>query len=322
LFEYAEKGWSDAEAARVSGSKQPEGDSWERIGDRMHAAKVALQEASKLPTKCPHYYFVKQKLVRTPNSALLKEASAFEPTYYYYYRMQALLLHLDSEVDPDAAEKFADDVASQIGGDQGAIAYYEIAATLNGSAAAHAWPMAKLSWSKEQQGYAAMEKDYGTSVFKANQMAYLAVRAQDTETAKKLLAQVGDKWAPEVWGTKESFAYANAAAMMPAEIATLLQTATANQKTPEGQQYYKAVMDALKHNYGSALKDCLQLSIQHRESFDLLFEIGGDGNVQAVKAWPETKLGACLSPLLLSAKLVTPPKASFWLNIPFHLQDR
>jgi hypothetical protein len=42
LFEYAEKGWSDAEAARVSGSKQPEGDSWERIGDRMHAAKVAL----------------------------------------------------------------------------------------------------------------------------------------------------------------------------------------------------------------------------------------------------------------------------------------
>jgi hypothetical protein len=153
-------------------------------------------------------------------------------------------------------------------------------------------------------------------------MAYLAVRAQDTETTKKVFAQVGDKWAPEIWGTKESFAYANAAAMMPAEIATLLQTAAANQKTSEGQQYYKAVMDVFKRNYGSVFKDCLQPLVQHPESFDLLFEIGGDGNVQAVKAWPETKLGACLSPLLLNAKLVTPPKASFWLDIPFHLQDR
>lgn len=322
LFEYTEKGRFDQEAAGRAGQQTEESVGWEQIASRAHAAKIALQAASQLQAKCPHLYFVKQEIVRKPNAALLKEAQAFEPAYYYYYRMQALLLRLDSDVAPDAADKFADEVSSRIGGDEGLIAYYEIAATLNAAPDYNLWPMAKLSWPRVLQGYTAMEKRYGTSIFKANQMALLAVRAQDIGTAKRMFAVVGDKWASEIWGTRDLFASWRAWAAAPPEVASMLSSASANQSTAEGQQYNKVVWDALRRNYGMAYKSCKEpLGQERTESFDLLIEVSGDGSIQVARSWPQTELGDCFAPQLLNGKIAAPPKPSFWVSVPFHFQQ-
>src|SRR5262249_31759154 len=227
---------------------------------------------------------------------LLREAQAFEPDYYYFYRMHALLLQISQDPELGTAEKFADAISDQIGGVQGSIVYYEIAAALNAGVASSQWPKANLSWDKVQRGYAELRSQYGTSVYKANQMAFLALHELDMSTAEPLFAFVGDKWDRETWGSRKSFESMRDLAMAPAEISALRKVASANQKTAEGQQYYKVFHDEIVRNYASTYSRCAKpLGADISGSFDLLLRIGGDGEIQEVKPWPLTKLSTCLA---------------------------
>lgn len=68
---------------------------WKLFDQRIEKAKETLEEASKLKTKCPHWYSVMQTVALaegwslTRTTALLDEALAFEPDYQYYYRDHA-----------------------------------------------------------------------------------------------------------------------------------------------------------------------------------------------------------------------------------------
>lgn len=319
-FEYSQKLSVQAEAAQGQETPEAEEERWETVNERVHAAKLALRNASKLSAKCPHFYFVKQKLVGEPNEALLREAQAFEPDYYYFYRMHALFLQISQDPELGAAEKFADAISDQIGGVQGSIVYYEIAAALNAGMASWQWPKANLSWDKVQRGYADLKSQYGTSVFKANQMAFLALRESDMAAAEPLFAFVGDQWDRETWGYRKSFENVRRWVMAPAEISTLRKVASANQKTTQGQQYYKPLHDELERNYASTYTRCAKpLGADLGGSFDLLLRIGGDGEIQEVKPWPLTNLSTCLAGAMAKGKVTAPPAPSYWLRIPFQL---
>src|SRR5215469_10018064 len=217
-YEYSEKSVALARSSAETNTKEAEDARWDIVNDSVHTAKLALLRASKLPTKCPEFYLAKQKIAGQPYEDLLREAQAFEPEYYYYYRMHALFLQISHDVEPDAAEKFADAISVQIGGEQGAIVYYELAAVLNGGVASGLRPKANLAWDRVQRGYATLERRYGRSIFKANQMAFLAVQELDMATAKPLFALIGERWDRETWGTREFFEHTRLRAMPPAEI--------------------------------------------------------------------------------------------------------
>jgi hypothetical protein len=318
FYEYSEKSVALARSSPETDTKEAEDARWAMVDDAVHAAKLALLRASKLRTKCPEFYLVKQKIAGKPDDDLLREAQAFEPEYYYYYRMHALFLQISHDVEPDAAEKFADAISVQIGGEQGAIVYYEVAAALNGGVASGLRPKANLAWDRVQRGYAILERQYGQSVFKANQMAFLAVQERDMAAAKPLFALIGDRWDRETWGTRDFFEYARVRAMPPAEISSLLEVADANQKTSQGRQYYQIFSNEIPKNYASTYARCAEpLGDNLGGSFDLLFKIGKNGEIQKVKAWPLTKLSTCLASAKTNGRVTPPPSPSFWLRIPW-----
>jgi len=68
---------------------------WKLFEERSAEARRILDKAANLPTKCPEWYVAMQNVALSQNwsladaRALLNQASAFEPDYYYYYRMYA-----------------------------------------------------------------------------------------------------------------------------------------------------------------------------------------------------------------------------------------
>ena len=68
---------------------------WKLFAQPIDKAKEILEEASTLKAKCPHWYVVMQRVALAESwdlaraTALLDQAVAFEPDYYYYYRAHA-----------------------------------------------------------------------------------------------------------------------------------------------------------------------------------------------------------------------------------------
>src|SRR5437667_383472 len=85
--------------ARGDGSSETvTGSGWNLFEERLRKAKNLLDTANALPEKCPEWYLVMQNIGQGQSwdlkkqAALLQEAIAFEPEYYSYYRVQAILL--------------------------------------------------------------------------------------------------------------------------------------------------------------------------------------------------------------------------------------
>lgn len=316
-FEYSQKAIVDG-IQPVPPDQPPSQQAKQAVNTRRHSAQLALQEAEQLKTKCPHYYFVKQKMAGEPNQALLDEAVAAAPDYYYYYQMQALFLHIypEDENHNDDAETFADQTAAKIGGDEGPFVYYEIAAAINGNP--HLlWPYAKFPWEKIVAAYAALERKYGSSVFKKNQMAYIAMQQLDTLAAKPFFAEIGNQWDQETWKSKANFESYRNWSMSSPEFASILQVGMANYKTSGGQQYYDSALKVYRQFAKTIWKSCAQqLNGDLGGSFDLLLLVGEDGTIQKTQVWPQTKASACVTPGLLGQRLPSPPSPSYWLRVP------
>src|SRR5579871_1371365 len=68
---------------------------WQLLAERAHKGHAILEEADKLQEKCPEWFAAMIQIARSedwetaPFNALVQKAIAFEPDYYYYYRMMA-----------------------------------------------------------------------------------------------------------------------------------------------------------------------------------------------------------------------------------------
>jgi Domain of unknown function (DUF4034) len=108
---------------------------WKLFGERTAEAKRILEEASKLPTKCPEWYVAMQMVSInegwsvTEARALFEEASKFEPEYYIYARDLAMYLLPKWSGEAGDTEKFVQEVADRIGGDKGDILYFQASVT-------------------------------------------------------------------------------------------------------------------------------------------------------------------------------------------------
>src|ERR1700692_1512867 len=116
-----------------------------------------LEEASALPTKCPEWYVVMQKVAQNLNWGagrkrdLFSKANKFEPGYYYSAQVFASNLLPKWGGKPGAAEKFAQKIADRVGGDHGDLLYFQVASAKYVMCACEDDP--HLSFARIQRGF-------------------------------------------------------------------------------------------------------------------------------------------------------------------------
>jgi hypothetical protein len=180
----------------------PEG--WASFRDRVQAARTALEQ-SPSAALCPEWFLEMQGVALTQEwsraqvDALVDRALAYEPKYFYFATAEANYLLPKWHGAPGDVERFAAQVADKVGGAEGDAVYFRIAAAVNCCKRSQA---PDLSWPRVQRGFAAIEQLYGSTSHQRNVMAYLALRAGDTATARAMFARIGDDWSQSVWRTK------------------------------------------------------------------------------------------------------------------------
>jgi len=182
---------------------------WKVFGERIELAKSHLAEAARLKTKCPHWYRVMQAIAlaegwtRTQARELFDRAVAFEPDYLQFYREYAYFLFPKWYGNEGDTEKFAEEVAKRLRGQQGDFIYFEIASYLMCSVDLSESHMPDMSWAKIKSGYEAMEKLYGVSDLKVNRFAFMAFVARDKAALKEALTLIGNRRDSRAWNNDE-----------------------------------------------------------------------------------------------------------------------
>ena len=269
---------------------------WKLFRERTAEAKRILEEASELSTKCPEWYVVMQNVAQNldwseaQKRALFEQASKFEPGYYYYARALAGNLLPKWGGEPGATEKFAQEVADRLGGDQGDILYFQIASANYVMCACEDDP--HLSLTRIERGFEATEKQYGISMLNLNRIAFLAARTRpdDELFADQAFARIGDQWDEETWRIEKDFELAKTAASFLGKRQAIRQAADANMKTPEGLRYKVA----FEKPYKELVKECVRPSDSDVGTFMTLTNVGAEGTIEDVRIASPSGVAMCL----------------------------
>ena len=304
---------------------------WKLFGERTAEAKRILEEASKLPTKCPEWYVAMQLVSMNEGSsveeerALFEEANKFEPEYYIYARDLASYLLPKWSGEAGDTEKFVQQIADRIGGDNGDILYFQIASANYVICGCKNNP--ELSWDRIKRGFEASEKRYGVSMLSLNRIAYLAsyYGERDPIYANKIFPRIGEQWDPETWGSKETFEqmkqWVAAAAPAVAQQRALEEAAEANERTPEGARY-KA---AFEKTYRELLQTCVMTDggsvTAWGGKFKTLTVLAADGRIEKFGIQSMGPVVTCLAEKLNSfekenaSPFAPPPRDSYLVEL-------
>lgn len=172
--------------------------------------------ASQLRSYCPHWYVAKLALEQGHTwdwnrfNNTFSEGVALEPAYYYLYKAKAFNLLPQQHGAKREWELFAEQTARNLGGQEGVITYYLIAAhvsrffnpTLTES---NFFQANQVSWPRLLESYKQLEATYGTSYTRLNEMALLASLAKEHASAKLYFDRIGAQWDVTVWQDKAIF---------------------------------------------------------------------------------------------------------------------
>ncbi|HYL69597.1 MAG TPA: DUF4034 domain-containing protein [Candidatus Limnocylindria bacterium] len=184
---------------------------WKLYRERVELAASTLSEAAKLKEKCPHWYEVMQNVAlaqgwdKAQARKLFDDATAFEPTYYHFYREYANYLLPKWYGQPGESEAFAEEISNKVGGKEGKFIYFEIATLVTCQCDSDASNIENFSWPKIKEGYAALGELYGYSNLKLNRFAHMAFEANDKAAAQQAFSMIGNDWDHSVWRSGRKF---------------------------------------------------------------------------------------------------------------------
>jgi hypothetical protein len=295
-------------------------DGWRLLAERAHKARQTLEEAEALPEKCPEWFMAMLAVARTEQweaeqlNTIYARAAAFEPDYYYFYRVQADSLLPKWGGEKGDSARFAAAIADHFGGKKGDLMYYEIANTLN-CACDNEHGLNGMSWTRIKSGYAVLGELYGTSISHLNAMASMAFMAGDFEYSRELFNQIGDNWDKDVWLTHDIFATRKHQATIPL-IKRGMAEASENAKSSEGQLFTTTLTAEMEKNFHQALMNCVKdIPDFSGPSAFLLMQVTDRGAAREVMFSPFTIPEGCLRPELDKAALPAPPKPDYWVMI-------
>jgi hypothetical protein len=296
---------------------------WRLYAERNAKALEILQEGAKLRSKCPQWYAVMQELINADGDQAaelvnFKQAIAAEPLYYTFYRQRAIYLLPKWNGEEGDVERFADEIANQVGGAEGSIIYFEIAAEISRQCNCDT-QLKGLSWPRIQAGHTAMEQKYGVSLMKLNQFARIAIQLQDAEVAAKTFEQIGNNWAQDSWGTREYFdrcrRWAEWKVASQRRMDQITSSVRANLETAEGKRYDGVIASEFQNKFASAVKQCIDAAGNNPANFDLFIQLTNDGVTKQMLPSSTTAFSDCLVPKLLFAGFPPPPKPDYWVRI-------
>jgi hypothetical protein len=248
---------------------------------------------------------------------LLRQAVAFEPHYYYYYRMHANFLLPKWYGEEGDSERFAAMSADDVGGEAGDILYFQIAGQLVCNCDDPQFN--HMLWPRIQRGYAALEKQ-SQSIVNENLFASMAVQSNDGDVANETFRRIGDNWDLKVWKSERYFQKCRAWAAQIAQSDRLFQAgerqAAANVQTPEGLKYKKAfdqVFSELTHS-------CIKTAGNDYQPFEILVKVTRDNTMPTLMTSGETNISKCLLAQFFQAakagKALLPPAPhpDFWIK--------
>jgi len=336
---YLHYGW-EARGGGYADTVSDEG--WRLFGERAAKARNVLEDALGHNLKDPELLLTLMLTARAEQwepdqqMALFERAVAFEPDYYYYYRLEAENLLPKWEGEPGEMARWADAQANRIGGKKGDSIYYEIATYLN-CACDSDRNLNGMSWDRIKRGYAAVEQQYGPALDALNQLAYMAVMVNDSASARIIFQRIGDNWSKETWHNKKYFddcrAWAkNADASITAasttattttgiDVAGAFNAINENMLTPEGQQYDAKLSEALNQTYGPQIVSCLAKAADDGiPEIDLIMLLAKNGVVKQLLIFPPNGPTACLRGKLGAAVFPLPSKDNYWVKTIIHLK--
>jgi hypothetical protein len=174
---------------------------------RVEREQAVLEEAKKLPVRCPQWYSemmtvgLAESWDRAKMQALFDEAIGFEPGWLSYYRDYANYLLPKWLGEEGDAARFAKETADKAGGEMGDLVYYDVATVVikrgNGGI-----PTNEMDWERIKRGAYALERMYGSTRGTTNELAFMAYKYQDFATAVPLFDSIGDRWLEQVWKTR------------------------------------------------------------------------------------------------------------------------
>jgi hypothetical protein len=126
------------------------------------------------------------------------------PTYYPYYASEAEMLQDRWFGAPGEAARFLASLPDL--GDTGLVAYADAVDRLDAGNASSSLPkLFKIDWTILRRAFDTRRRLYGTTDDIRNEELKLAVVFSDRATARRLLDQIGTRWAPHVWQRWTSF---------------------------------------------------------------------------------------------------------------------
>jgi hypothetical protein len=185
---------------------------WKTFGERLDRAAEILAEASSLKERCPHWYVtaiwvgIGQQWEREALDRVFETGIKLEPAYYYLYQVKASYLLPQWGGGEGEWERFAEDSAISVGGDQGNIVFFAIYSqvlsidgiTFINNHGLHAIP-------KLIAGFRSIEKLYGSAPHRLNEACFFATFGDDLATANELYDRIGEDYDKSVWVDKRNF---------------------------------------------------------------------------------------------------------------------
>lgn len=299
---------------------------WQLFGQRAEEARTILQKASTLKAKCPEWYVAMETVAlaqgwrREDVRALLEQAIAAEPGYYYVYRMHALYLLPKWHGEEGDTELFAKTIADRVGGEQGDEVYFQIAGFLVCNCNDQP-QLNHMSWPRIQKGFAGLDKQYGASLTNLNLLALMAIKLKDAVVADRSFKRIGTQWSESEWRTESYFDSsktwaAQTAPQMSAQL-SLEGEADANLQAAGGPRYQAA----FEKKFAGLMHQCVSTPTADEQPFEMLIRVGEGGTVERLVTNPSTAVSTCLFQNLMNFQMThtapfpPPPRASYWVRL-------
>lgn len=177
---------------------------WKSFGERLTQARAILEDAAKLPDKCPQWFYAMQVVAlgqgwkRPDYDRLCKQATSSEPTYYEYYFRRAQ--HLQPKWHGEPGEWLSDaERAAREDDPKEGMAVYTRVVWAQSDASRNPFDGTGVSWDKMKQGFRDIERSYPSSGWNLNHFCRFAILAGDRQTARELMSRIGDKPDLAVW---------------------------------------------------------------------------------------------------------------------------
>jgi hypothetical protein len=301
---------------------------WELFEKRIAKSRRILKEASALHTQCPEWYVAMQEVALFQGwsiveaRALFERAAKFAPTYQYAYRVYALFILPKFYGEEGDSEKFAEEVADRLGGEQGDILYFQIAGILcHHNNDGWAKPVTLMSWTRIQRGFNALERQRGKSYTNLNLLALMATLKEDSVLADNMFTRIGNQWDESTWRSEPYFESckesAKESAPFQAEVRAREDAAEANLRTAEGARYQAAFEARIKE----LMKPCNQATEGDPIKVEWLIRVAKDGKIENMLGIGVTNASNCLAKQLAEFRLndkavfPPPPQPSYWMRV-------